>query len=55
MQQRHERNGMGDIMMQKQKKLNSHERTIIAIYATKLMGWQHDLTTWVKDGIALSA
>ncbi len=41
--------------MHKRKQFNSHERAVVAIYATHLMGWQTDLIKWAKARIALAA
>ncbi len=47
-QQRPERNGEGNIELHKWKQFNSHKRTVVAIYATHLMGWQPDSTKQAK-------
>ncbi len=41
-------NGEGNIALHKWKQFNSHERTVVAIYATHLMGWQPDLLKRAK-------
>ncbi len=55
MQQHLERNGEGNIELHKRKQFNSNERTVVAIYATYLMGWQPDLRKRAKARVALAA
>ncbi len=41
--------------MHKRKQLNNHERALVALYATHLMGWQRNLTKRAKKRIVLAA
>ncbi len=39
-QHRPERNGAGVVSSHKRKQLNNHERALVALYSTHLMGWK---------------
>jgi hypothetical protein len=41
--------------LHKRKQLNNHEKALVALYATHLMGWQRNLTKRAKKHIILAA